>query len=202
MVRSGNADGTASLPAGSPRRPVNHTRAHSGTLGRDWPIVVHHLRAKYEFQRPFLKSVEIGRRLTGRTAVWIGFVGSEFPDPVFLQIRDAQGINWFSVHGRVGNPFRVQVSALGDAQLRPDRTTIRAFTTSSSSDHCLVTLSESNFRARGATIFCAPRTFQGQQGILVSVFFPQPMPSGFFLSASIYQEGAHGFGTPVFYPGT
>lgn len=97
----------------------------------------------------------------------------------------------------------VQVSAFGDAQLRPDRTTIRAFVpTSSLSDHCLVTLSESNFPVPGATIFCAPRMFQGQQGILVSVFLPQPMPAGFFLSASIYQEGAHGYGTPVFYPGT
>ena len=83
----------------------------------------------------------------------------------------------------------VQVSAFGDAQLRPDRTTIRAFVpTSSLSDHCLVTLSESNFPVPGATIFCAPRMFQGQQGILVSVFLPQPMRAGFFLSASIYQE--------------
>jgi hypothetical protein len=99
-------------------------------------------------------------------------------------------------------PIGAQVIALGDNQLTPDRGTIRAFVpTGSLSDHCLATLSESNFPIAGTTVFCAPRVFQGQQGILFSAFFPQSMPTGLFLSATVYQEGAHQFGAPVFYPG-
>ena len=108
----------------------------------------------------------------------------------------------------IARPIGAQVIALGDNQLRPDRGAIRAFVpTGGLSDHCLATLSESNFPIAGTTVFCAPRVFQGQQGILFSVFFPQSiptglLPTGLFLSATIYQEGAHGYGTPVFYPGS
>ena len=99
-------------------------------------------------------------------------------------------------------PIGVQVRPLGDAQVTADRRAMRAFvTTGSLSDHCLATLSESNFPLAGTTVFCAPRVFQGNQGILFSVFFPQPVPTGIFLSAALYQEGAQGYGTPVFYPG-
>lgn len=104
-------------------------------------------------------------------------------------------------------PIGAQVIALGDNQLTPDRGAIRAFVpTGSLSDHCLATLSESNFPIAGTTVFCAPRVFQGQQGILFSVFFPQSiptglLPTGLFLSATVYQQGAQVFGTPVFYPG-
>jgi hypothetical protein len=105
-------------------------------------------------------------------------------------------------------PIGAQVIALGENELRPDRAAIRAFVpTGSLSNHCLATLSESNFPIPGTTVFCGPRVFQGQEGILFSVFFPQSiptglLPTGLFLSATVYQEGAHGYGTPVFYPGT
>jgi len=90
----------------------------------------------------------------------------------------------------------------GDGEVTPDRFNVRAFVpTGSMSTKCLATLSESNSAVPGITVFCAPREFEGQQGILFSAFFPQPIPSGLFLSATIHQDHAHGYGTPVFYPG-
>jgi len=89
----------------------------------------------------------------------------------------------------------------GDAQVTPDGFAVRAFVpTGSLSQNCLATLSESNNAVPGITVFCGAREFQGQKGILFSAFFPQPIPSGLALSATIYQEHARGYGTPVFYP--
>jgi hypothetical protein len=100
-------------------------------------------------------------------------------------------------------PIGAQVIDLSDSQVTPDRFTVRAFVpTGSLSNHCLATLSESNSATAGITVFCGPRVFQGQQGILFSAFFPQPIPTGLILSATVYQEGAHGYGTPVYYSGT
>ena len=83
-------------------------------------------------------------------------------------------------------------------QVSGNRFAVRAFVpTGSLSRHCLATLSESNFAIPGISVFCSPREFQGQQGILVGAFFPQPVPIGLILSATIYQEHAHGYGAPV-----
>jgi hypothetical protein len=91
---------------------------------------------------------------------------------------------------------------IGDDQVTPNRFAVRAFVaTGSLSDHCLATLSESNFAVPGITVFCAPREFQGQKGVLFSAFFPQPVPSGLILSATVYQEHAIGYGAPVFFCG-
>lgn len=91
----------------------------------------------------------------------------------------------------------------GDGQVTPDRFNVRAFVpTSSLSTNCFATLSESNFAIPGISVFCAPRVFNGQQGILFSAFFPQPIPSGLILSATIHQDHAQAYGTPVYYPGT
>jgi len=98
-------------------------------------------------------------------------------------------------------PFATYVS-FGDSEVTSDRLTVRAFVpTGSMSTSCLATLSESNNPMPGVTVFCAPRGFEGQQGILFSAFFPQPIPSGLYLSAAIHQDHANGYGTPVFYPG-
>jgi hypothetical protein len=87
-----------------------------------------------------------------------------------------------------------------DSQVTANRFAVRAFIpTGSLSQHCLATLSESNFAIPGISVFCAPREFQGQQGILFGAFFPQPVPPGLILSATIYQEHAHGYGAPAFY---
>jgi hypothetical protein len=93
--------------------------------------------------------------------------------------------------------------AFGDDQVTSNRFTVRAFVPTGSLDtNCLATLSESNNATPGITVFCAPREFQGQKGILFSAFFPQPIPSGLFLSATVHQDHARGYGAPVFYPGT
>jgi hypothetical protein len=90
----------------------------------------------------------------------------------------------------------------GDDQITPNRFAIRAFVpTSSLSTKCLATLSESNFAVPGISVFCAPREFEGQQGVLFSAFFPQPVPPGLVLSATIYQEHALRYGAPVFFCG-
>ena len=87
----------------------------------------------------------------------------------------------------------------GDSQVTKNRYAVRAFVpTGSSSTHCLATLSDSNFAIPGISVFCAPREFQGQNGVLFSAFYPEPIPDGLILSATIYQEGARGYGAPVF----
>jgi hypothetical protein len=98
-------------------------------------------------------------------------------------------------------PYAVNIG-FGDEQVTPDAMHVRAFVpTGSMSTNCLATLSESNEAAPGITVFCAPREYQGQKGILFSAFFPQPITSGLILSATIHQDYANGYGAPVFYPG-
>jgi hypothetical protein len=101
------------------------------------------------------------------------------------------------------NPVFAAYVPFVDGQLRPDRAAVRAFVeTGSLSTNCLVTLAESTNPVPGTTVFCGPRVFEGRNGVLVGIFFPQPMPAPFFTSVTIYQEHARGYGAPVFYPGT
>ena len=100
------------------------------------------------------------------------------------------------------NPTFAANILIGDDQVTSDRFTVRAFVpTGSLNANCLATLSESNDAVPGVTVFCAPRKFEGQKGILFSAFFPQPIPGGLVLSATIHQDRARGYGAPVFYPG-
>jgi prepilin-type processing-associated H-X9-DG protein len=90
----------------------------------------------------------------------------------------------------------------GDGQVTSDQLSVRAFVpTGSTSTNCLVTFSESNFAVPGLTLFCGQREFHGQQGLLISVFPPQTIPTGLILSMTVYQEHAHGYGPPVLYTG-
>lgn len=99
-------------------------------------------------------------------------------------------------------PIGAQTILFGDTEVTDDFRDVRAFIpTGSLSEHCLVTLSESNFAIPGITVFCGAREFQGQKGILVSAFFPEPIPAGLILSATVYQEHAHGYGEPVLFTG-
>jgi hypothetical protein len=92
--------------------------------------------------------------------------------------------------------------AVGDAEVTDGGLDVRAFVpTGSLSTNCLATLAESNFAIPGLSVFCAPRQFHGQEGLLFSVFSPQPIPTGLILSATVYQEHAHGYGPPVLYTG-
>ncbi len=77
--------------------------------------------------------------------------------------------------------------------------------TGSDSPNCLVTLAEMG----GGTglvfpgpVFCGPRTFQRQKGVMVSVFFPgQDAGSDFRISLTLYHEGARFYGQAVPYSG-
>lgn len=90
---------------------------------------------------------------------------------------------------------------LTNAQLDPNENyqVIRAYVrTGSASPNCLATLGETTYVADGTLMFCAPRQPVGLgRGVLVSVFYPQPPPSGLFLSVTLFQEGAKGYAPPV-----
>ncbi len=92
---------------------------------------------------------------------------------------------------------------LGDEVVTSGGLTVRAFVpTGSLSRNCLATFSESpNFAVPGLTLFCGSRVFNGQKGLLISVFPPQVIPTGLSLSLTVYQERARGYGTPVLYTG-
>jgi hypothetical protein len=77
--------------------------------------------------------------------------------------------------------------------------------TGSDSPNCLVTFAE---MGRGAglvfpgPVFCAPRIVEGQEGVMVSVFFPgQDAGSDFRISLTLYHEGARFYGQAVPYSG-
>jgi hypothetical protein len=81
---------------------------------------------------------------------------------------------------------------------------IRAFIqTESESQHCLATLGDAVDGWNIRTVFCAPRTFNGAKGIMVSVFLNNPVPEGaeVYVELTLYQEGASGYGQPVLYTG-
>ena len=78
---------------------------------------------------------------------------------------------------------------------------IRAFVpTGSKSVNCLVTFNESNNAVPGMVAFCGerePAAFGSVPGVMVSVFFPQPVPPDLVLSVTLYQQGARRYGAPV-----
>ena len=82
---------------------------------------------------------------------------------------------------------------------------IRAFVqTDSTNLPCLVTLAESNYPVGGQTVYCAPRDFNGQHGLLISVFYPPgvvPLPANLLLIVTIYQDAALQYGAPTLYTG-
>lgn len=91
---------------------------------------------------------------------------------------------------------------LGDEEVTSGGLEVRAFVpTDSLSPNCLATFSESNFAIPGLTLFCGARVFNGQKGLLISVFPPQVIPTGLVLSVTVYQQSARGYGTPVLYTG-
>jgi hypothetical protein len=80
---------------------------------------------------------------------------------------------------------------------------IRAFVaTGSSSRQCLVTLGEANDPWIIGPVFCGPRTFEGKEGVLISVLFPsQNAGADVIVGLTVYHEGARFYGAPVLYPG-
>lgn|SRR5262245_39736559 len=92
--------------------------------------------------------------------------------------------------------------AFSNEHLDPNSFQLRAFVaTDSTNPNCLVTMNESNFAVPGMSIFCSPRTFNEENGVLISVFFPWPPPWNFFLEVTLYHEQAGRYGPPVLYVG-
>ena len=94
---------------------------------------------------------------------------------------------------------------LTDAHIDPsmNNQVIRAFVpTGSKSVNCLTSLNESNNAVSGIVVFCGerePPAFGGTPGMLVSVFFPEPVPPDLVLSITLYQQGARRYGVPALY---
>ncbi len=89
------------------------------------------------------------------------------------------------------------------AQIDPteNNQVVRAFVpTGSKSVNCLATLNETNNVQFGTVLFCGerePSAFGNVPGVLVSVFFPQPVTPDFVMSVTLYQQGAKRYGAPV-----
>ena len=76
--------------------------------------------------------------------------------------------------------------------------TLGAFVPTGSRSHrCLATLSESNFAVAGTTLYCGARDVDGEPGIFVHVFLPQEAPRNFFITLTVYQKAAEGYGQPI-----
>jgi hypothetical protein len=83
-----------------------------------------------------------------------------------------------------------------------DNIKFRAFiSTGSTSTNCLATLAESNTPRAAMSLFCGPRTLNGVDGVLVSIFFDTPVPSDALVTITLYQDGAKSYGTPVPFTG-
>lgn len=79
---------------------------------------------------------------------------------------------------------------------------LRAFVpTGSESPLCLVSLGDSGQLYAGpVTLLCIPRTFEGQQGVVV-IIIPNnwTLPADLEVRVSVYQQGARHYGQPVLY---
>jgi hypothetical protein len=79
-------------------------------------------------------------------------------------------------------------------------TVVRAFVLTRSTGNCLASLNESNNATAGTTMYCGvrqPSLFGGQPGIMLTVFFPGPVPDPLVLDIVVHQDGAKHYGAPV-----
>jgi hypothetical protein len=92
-----------------------------------------------------------------------------------------------------------------DSTFLPDPLYLRAFVaTGSSSPNCLVTLQEANPNAHLiGPVFCGPRTYEGQRGVLITLFFPGPggAPEDIYVALTVFHEKARHHANPVPYSG-
>src|SRR5262245_51348294 len=92
-------------------------------------------------------------------------------------------------------PFSAQVN-LDNSEVMPDSgdTVVRAFIlTRSANPNCLVSFGESNNAVAGAVAFCGvrrPTLYNGKAGVMVTVFFPGPVPDPLILTLTLHQDGA------------
>jgi len=159
----------------------NPPPARLSDVPADAPITGIHVRASYSFGSPwhgFVDNVTLG--FAGQRPTNFNF---EVPDPA-LALKTASVL-------------------LTNAHVDPaqNNQVVRAFVpTGSRSPNCLATLNETNAFAFGIVLFCGerePAGLGGTPGVLISAFFPQPVPPGFVLSLTLYQQGATSYGAPL-----
>jgi len=92
---------------------------------------------------------------------------------------------------------QVEVNAAEHSPVTPFE--ISAFVPTGSDGRCLITLAESNFPIQGTTVFCGVREVEGVKGLFIHIFLPEPAPFDAVWTVNLYQEHAHGYGTPVAY---
>jgi hypothetical protein len=95
------------------------------------------------------------------------------------------------------NIGQVEVNAAEHTSVTPFE--ISAFVPTGSDGRCLITLAESNFPIQGTTIFCGVREVEGVKGLFIHIFLPEPAPFDATWLVNLYQEHAHGYGSPVAY---
>jgi hypothetical protein len=109
------------------------------------------------------------------------------------------------LHASVANddvPFSTYIS-LTNEHVLPDTgdSVVRAFVlTRSSKPTCLVTPGESNDAVAGVVVFCGvrnPTLYGGKPGIMITVFFPGPVPDPLVFTLTLHQDGAKVYGPAV-----
>lgn len=79
-------------------------------------------------------------------------------------------------------------------------TVVRAFILTGSDGNCLASFNESNNATSGTTMYCGvrqPSLFGGLPGVMVTIFFPGPIPDPLILNVVVHQDGAKHYGAPV-----
>jgi hypothetical protein len=90
--------------------------------------------------------------------------------------------------------------------LLPDQPALRAFVPTGSTAYlCQATMSETNYVVPGISFWCGQRTYDGVDGVQLTVKYDHTMPwpqtiPGFFLSFTVQHDGAQYYGEPVFVP--
>src|SRR5262245_37968981 len=95
------------------------------------------------------------------------------------------------------NMGQVEVNAAEHTPVTPFE--ISAFVPTGSDGRCLITLAESNFPIQGTTVFCGVREVEGVKGLFIDIFLPESAPFDAKWIVNLYQEHAHGYGSPVAY---
>ena len=58
-------------------------------------------------------------------------------------------------------------------------------------------MSGSDFAVQGTTVYCGVREVDGELGIFIHVFLPYAAPMNFYMTLTVYQKSAQGYGDPV-----
>jgi hypothetical protein len=125
---------------------------------------------------------------------------------VLLTIVSHQKLTAQAQPAHPGVPIGATQIFLTNAQVNPDENNqvIRAFIpTGSMSPNCLATLNDTNNFAFGTVLFCGNRQPSGSRpGVLVSIFFPEPVVPDMTMTVTLYQQGAIKYGAPVLCTGS